>query len=117
MRAHGVTNFPDQTGGGINLAGTGINPKSPAFGSARQACARFTPGAIRPPQATEAEFRAAIKFAKCMRTQGFPSFPDPTRTDGPPAPVLIVASGPVLSRQLELRPQHRGRKARGGSLP
>jgi hypothetical protein len=93
MRAHGVTNFPDQAGGGINLAGTGINPQSPAFRSARVACAKFTPGSIQPPQATAAQFRAAINFAKCIRTHGYASFPDPSRTDGPPAPVLVIAAG------------------------
>jgi len=96
MRAHGVTNFPDSAGGGIQLNGTGINPQSPVFESARRACSRFAPGAIKPPQATEAQFRAAVRFAECMRTQGFSSFPDPTRVDGPPPPVLIIAQGLFL---------------------
>ena len=40
MRDHGVTDFPDPGGGGggINLAGTGINPDAPAFRSAQAAC-------------------------------------------------------------------------------
>lgn len=96
MRAHGVPSFPDPGGGGggFNLDGTGINPQSPAFKSARVACAQFAPargaGGVR---ATESQFLAALAFAKCMRVHGFPEFPDPTRVDGPPGPILIVANG------------------------
>jgi hypothetical protein len=96
MRAHGVPSFPDPGGGGggINLADTGINPQSPAFKSARRACARLAPGgAAGGVSATESEFLAALRFAKCMRVNGFPSFPDPTRIDAPPGPILIIANG------------------------
>jgi hypothetical protein len=95
MRAHGVPNFPDPSGGGggVNLAGTGINPQSPAFESARVACARSAPGAAGRVRATESQFLAALRFAKCMRKHGFPGFPDPTRVDSPPGPILIVGSG------------------------
>jgi hypothetical protein len=34
-----------------------------------------------------------VKFAKCMRVHGYPDFPDPTRSDSPPGPILIVADG------------------------
>jgi hypothetical protein len=96
MRAHGVPDFPDPSGagGGLNLAGTGVNPLSPAFKSARPACARLAPGGgpggVR---ATESQFLAALRFAKCMRINGFPSFPDPTRVDSPPGPILIIGNG------------------------
>jgi hypothetical protein len=94
MRSHGVPSFPDPSagGGGVNLAGTGINPQSPAFKAAGQTCRGLTPGGSGAPQATESQFLAALRFAKCMRTHGFPDFPDPTRTDSP-APILIVGSG------------------------
>jgi len=96
MRAHGVPNFPDPTdgGGGVNLAGTGINPQSPAFKSARQVCAKLaptaSPGGVR---ATDSQFLAALRFAECMRAHGSPDFPDPTRSDSPPGPILIVGPG------------------------
>ncbi len=43
MRSHGITNFPDPvfSGGGVRLGfapGSGINPSSPAFQKAQQAC-------------------------------------------------------------------------------
>ena len=96
MRAHAVPSFPDPTGGGggINIGGTGINPQSPAFKSARQACARFAPGgAPGGVKATEGQFLAALRFAECMRVRGFPEFPDPTRSDAPPGPILIIGQG------------------------
>lgn len=96
MRVHGVPSFPDPSGGGggINLAGTGINPQSPAFKSARTACARLAPGGVAGGvRATESQFLAALRFAECMRAHGFPGFPDPTRSDSPPGPILIVGPG------------------------
>ena len=95
MRTHGVPSFPDPSGGGagVNLAGTGINPQSPAFKSARLACARLAPGAVGGSKATESEFLAALSFAKCMREQGFPDFPDPTYSDSPPGPILVIGPG------------------------
>jgi hypothetical protein len=96
MRANGVPNFPDPggRGGGLNLAGTGINSQSPAFKSARTACARFAPeGAPGGVEATERQFLAALSFATCMRAHGFSSFPDPTRVDSPPGPILIIGPG------------------------
>jgi hypothetical protein len=44
-------------------------------------------------KATESQFLAAVKFAKCMRVHGYPDFPDPTRSDSPPGPIPIVANG------------------------
>lgn len=51
MRSHGVPNFPDpqfQTNGGfgirIRIGGPGLDPSSPAFQKAQQACANLLPG-------------------------------------------------------------------------
>lgn len=45
MRSHGVLNFPDPSTGpsggvGFNLSGLGIDPNSPTYQSANQACQR-----------------------------------------------------------------------------
>ncbi len=95
MRAHGVPSFPDPNGGGggVNLTATGINPQSPAFVAARKTCAGLTPGAVGGAHATANQFIAALRFSKCMRTHSFPTFPDPTRSDSPPGPILIVGPG------------------------
>lgn len=95
MRSHGVPNFPDPTagGGGVDLP-SAINPQSPAFKSAQRACAKLAPGGPRGgARATESQFLAARTFAKCVRTHGFPSFPDPTRSDSPPGPILVIGTG------------------------
>ena len=44
-------------------------------------------------QATESQFLAALRFARCIRAHGFPHFPDPTRFDSPPGPILVVGPG------------------------
>jgi hypothetical protein len=96
MRAHGVPSFPDPPagGGGVNLAGTGIDPQAPAFKSAQAECARLGgKGGSGPERATESQFLAALTFSKCMRTHGYPGFPDPTHVDAPPGPILVIGPG------------------------
>jgi hypothetical protein len=54
MRAHGVPDFPDPTfpsTGGVQFAGPGVGPQSPAFGLARAACGSAFPGGGRGHQA------------------------------------------------------------------
>ena len=78
MRANGVTDFPDPTGHGINIGGTGVNPRSPAFQTAQKACSKLLPGGG--PQshpASEQEVRTATATAECMRRHGVSGFPDP----------------------------------------
>lgn len=88
MRSHGVPNFPDPGGGGaIQLnPSSGINPQSPAFRSAQAACAKLTPGG-GPGRGPISESRklAMLRLARCMRSHGMSSFPDPTSTP-PSAP-------------------------------
>jgi hypothetical protein len=81
MRSHGVPNFPDPgSGGGIQFnAGSGIDPQSPAFRAAQNACFRLLPGG-GPGHGgfSEARKQQMLRLAKCMRAHGVPSFPDPT---------------------------------------
>lgn len=84
MRSHGVSNFPDPgPGGGIQLP-DGINPRSPAFQSAQNACSKFLPfGGPGRGHGSEARKLQLVKLAECMRAHGITSFPDPT--DSPPS--------------------------------
>lgn len=85
MRGHGVTSFPDANGGGINLAGTGIDPRSPAFRSAQSACFKLMPGGGPNNQrASAAQIREADRTAQCMREHGVSGFPDPIIQTGQP---------------------------------
>jgi hypothetical protein len=86
MRANGVTNFPDPAGGGgLNIAGTGINPQSPAFKSAQAACSKLMPGGGPSTHATAQQIKQATETAECMRNRGVTGFPDPIVTARPPA--------------------------------
>jgi len=60
--------------------GSNVDPSSPQFQAAMQACRKYLPGG-GPPAETPAEQAAARKamtaFAACMRKHGVPNFPDP----------------------------------------
>jgi hypothetical protein len=87
MRAHGVPNYPDPGGAasGPSFAGSGLDVGSPAFKAAQQACAKFAVGLPGAPNLSASRRRALVAFAKCMRANGVPSFPDPLLT-APSAP-------------------------------
>lgn len=87
MRENGVPNFPDPENGRLTLRagpGSGIDPESPEFKSAQDACRSKAPqglqgGGGRPnPQMQE----AVLRFAKCMRGNGVAEFPDPDVSGG-----------------------------------
>jgi hypothetical protein len=94
MRSHGVPNFPDPgAGGGINMP-DGVDPKSPAFQSARTACFKLLPGGgpLRAP-ASESRKLGMLKLSQCIRSHGVSSFPDPTATPPRPSPGGGIAFG------------------------
>jgi hypothetical protein len=85
MRAHGVTDFPDPSaGGGIQISGNGqggdLNPSSPTFSAAQNACQKYQ---FQPSPQQQAQAQAsALAFAACMRKNGVPNFPDPQFMSG-----------------------------------
>jgi hypothetical protein len=86
MRSHGVSSFPDPkvkvSGNSVQVA-IHITPtiaNSPSFKSAQKACNHILPGPNsngRSPAQQQARTRALVAFAQCLRTHGFPHFPDP----------------------------------------
>lgn len=94
MRSHGVPNFPDLTsssGGAFALRlqqvdGTtevnGVQVNGPAFKSAMQACRSELPGGGHPGSLSASRREAALRFSRCMRAHGVPSFPDPQFSGG-----------------------------------
>ena len=86
MRTHGVPEFPEPTEGKLLVRNSnhnghvsGVNPESKQFQAAQKACAKLAPNGGKPPSAAE-QAKAqeqALKFSRCMRTHGVPSFPDP----------------------------------------
>jgi hypothetical protein len=83
MRAHGLVGFPDLSS--PRQFKESFSPsvaQSPAFQSADAACKHLLPGggprSGSPAPPTHAQIAAFLMFARCMRSHGFPSFPDPT---------------------------------------
>ena len=79
MRSHGVS-IPDPTVAPRAFKDA-FNAKSPGFQSADAACGHLLPAGHAPNQntaRTHAQTVALLAFAHCVRSHGFPSFPDPT---------------------------------------
>jgi hypothetical protein len=95
MRSHGVPDFPDPSPGGPSVIPNWINPRAPAFQTAEKACAKFLVGGSGQGSASESRKLELLNFAKCLRTHGLPSFPDPT-TSPPRAPALGSHTGNVI---------------------
>jgi hypothetical protein len=81
MRSHGVPSFPDPTSQG-NFIVNGIDEFAPQTQRARSACQQLNPNG----QATAAQQQQIVarelKFSKCMRSHGVPSYPDPSVQNG-----------------------------------
>jgi hypothetical protein len=81
MRSHGVPNFPDPTSPKEFKLDIASSEGSPAFQSAKTACDHALQGGGPPSQSTaqrQAQTVAGLAFARCLRSHGFPNFPDPT---------------------------------------
>jgi hypothetical protein len=82
MRSHRVPNLPDPTTSPREFKDA-LTTNSPAFQSAETVCQHLLPGGSLHSQTTphsQAHIAAMLAFARCMRSHGFPSFPDPTST-------------------------------------
>jgi hypothetical protein len=80
VRSHGVPNWPDPVAtpsGGYGFRTTGINPQSPAFQSALQACKALYNWGSTGQQLSPAQQQAWLDWAKCIRSHGVPDFADP----------------------------------------
>jgi hypothetical protein len=90
MRKHGVSNFPDpvvKSSANGSSVSIGINPSisgQPAFDTAQKACQHIIGNPGNGPDGNPAQrqvrTQALIAFARCLRSHGFPNFPDPDAT-------------------------------------
>jgi hypothetical protein len=79
MRSHGVPSFPDPNS--PRQFKDAFASQTPAFRSGASTCQHLLPrGGPRnqTPVRTQRQLSAILAFARCMRTHGFPNFPDPT---------------------------------------
>jgi hypothetical protein len=81
MRSHGVPNLPDSPYE-QKIVLSSNNGQSPAVQSAETACRHLLPhgGQSQSPPRSQAQIAAMLAFARCIRSHGFPSFPDPTNS-------------------------------------
>jgi hypothetical protein len=85
MRTHGVPDMPDPVAEGHNVhitvhPGSGVDPSSPQFRAAFNACKHLTGvkgGLSEGPAITPADQADYLKAVGCMRTHGYPKFPEP----------------------------------------
>jgi hypothetical protein len=82
MRHNGVSQFPDPPASGAftidQIAnGSSLNTNSPAFTQALTACRNLEPAGFTGTKRSPGQQQAALTFARCMRTNGVPDFPDP----------------------------------------
>jgi hypothetical protein len=97
MRSHGVTSFPDPTGGNNKPA---VVSALQAVGNsqaqaAETACIHVnggSPGTGQTAAQSQARTAALLGFARCLRSHGFPSFPDPT-TSGQLTHEMVANAG------------------------
>jgi hypothetical protein len=85
MRGNGVGDFPDPPASGSFtidgvVNGSSLDPNSPAFKRAVEACRSLEPPGFTGAKATPKQEVARLEFARCMRDNGVPDFPDPTPT-------------------------------------
>lgn len=84
MRQHGVPNFPDPLPNGgfeisTDVTGGSNGQVSPQYAAAVNACSSLLPsGSPSAQQQQQKVLSQLLKVSACMRTHGFPTFPDPT---------------------------------------
>ena len=79
----------------------GVNPRTTQFAGAMKVCKHLMPGG-GPHQMTQQQIEAQVKFAQCMRTHGFPDYPDPDIQNGrsieKPLPSDIDTASPQFEK-------------------
>jgi hypothetical protein len=105
MRSHGVPTFPDpvQTpDGGYGYRTNGIDPNSPAFRGAIQACKGLpSPWNSTGQQLSSAQQQAWLNWATCIRAHGLPNFPDPTFSGSEVHDSGVGTNSPQLQSAME----------------
>ena len=121
-RAHGVSGFPDPAATGGLVIPNDINPQSPAFKSAQQACATLAQAPGGTAGSSESRKLQLLAVARCMRAHGVPKFADPTSSPPPPSSGNVIggngwylALGTASQRQSPAYKQAEG--ACGARLP
>jgi hypothetical protein len=114
MRSHGHPNFPAPEM--VNNArtqeigiGQGVDLTGPQYRSANKICKSLLPNSGGGPSQTQVQQQLAkdLKFSKCMRSHGLPTFPDPKASSSGlsigPAPGIDINSPKFQAAQKACR--------------
>jgi hypothetical protein len=85
IRTHGVADMPEPlSGGGFSRSALQTATVSPRFNAALKACQSLAvaSGYVESQAEKEHFVELHLKISECMRTHGFPSFPDPDAQGG-----------------------------------
>jgi hypothetical protein len=115
MRAHGLRNFPDPNAQGmfppLNQQALGV-PKQQSL-AVQNVCERLlSGGGSATPQQVRQKLAFGVKVALCLRTHGYPNFPDPTRLAPQSLPPGIDLNSPRF-QAAEAACEQKERKALG----
>ena len=109
MRSHGVLNFPDPTSDGAipKVALQQLGVSSSQFETAQTVCLHLLPNGGQPTRAALQrswnDFRA---FARCMRSHGVPTWPDPTRyPQHPERPTFDLQAAGIDANSSQITPK------------
>jgi hypothetical protein len=83
MRDNGVPKFPDpDANGGISLDGDKLGVSKDKVDAATEKCKQYLPNGGAPQKVDPAQLDKLRQYAKCMRENGVPKFPDPDANGG-----------------------------------
>ncbi len=106
MHSHGVPNFPDPDSRGQIPKDQviALDPGSPQLQEAQRACAQLYPYGSPGQSSAQGQAHTAtmLAFARCIRSHGFPNFPDPT-SSGQLTHEMVANAGIDLHQPAVLR--------------
>jgi hypothetical protein len=85
MRSHGLSSYPDPTRSGLPKVGPQqLGVTSSEFQAAETACQHLLPTSGQSSQSQDQQMmNAMLNFARCVRSHGVPSWPDPLAESDP----------------------------------
>ena len=111
VRAHGVPNYPDPDSNGQEPPGTKqLFISNPRFRAASNVCRHLLPNGGHPTQTPQPDAltqAGAVRLAGCMRSHGYPTFPDPT-IDSVGQPVFNVQAAGIAPHSPQVLAALRG---------
>jgi hypothetical protein len=98
MRTNGIANFPDPSADGSYPLSSDIDPTSQAFKDAREKCKQYDATPPKERQTDQWPRDTQLKYAKCMRENGIPTFPDPDANGGVQLPSGVDSQSDVVKK-------------------